>query len=258
MSEAAAQAALADAVHALRSARKVVALSGAGISVASGIPDFRSPGGLWEDFPPEVYATIEGFLSAPDRSWQLFRALGKTLVGKLPNDAHRALAELESSERLAGIITQNIDGLHQAAGSRVVHEVHGSHQALECRHCSWREAFRDELLEDGPVPACPECDVALKPAVVLFGEAIREVAPIEELLAGCDLLIVVGTSAQVYPVAAYPEAVLASGGRVIDINIEPTPLAGRPGVISLEGDAAEVLRDVVDRLAHGNSGPGGP
>ena len=214
------QAALAEAAAALRAASKAVALTGAGISVASGIPDFRSPGGLWTVFSPEEYATIEVFERNPAKAWQLFRALGKVLAGKEPNAAHRALAELEGLGLLAGIITQNIDNLHQQAGSRRIFEIHGDHQHLQCRRCDSVTPVADDLYQATTMPHCEQCGAPLKPNVVLFGEAVRHLEAIHAFVADCDLLLVIGTSAQVYPAAALPTLVRQHGGRIVECNRE--------------------------------------
>jgi NAD-dependent deacetylase len=214
------QAALAETAAVLRAAGKVVALTGAGISVGSGIPDFRSPGGLWTVFSPERYATIEVFRDNPAKAWELFRALGKVLVGKEPNPAHRALAELEALGLLAGIITQNIDNLHQQAGSSRVFEIHGDHQHLQCLHCHSLVPVDPHLYQSTTIPHCAHCATPLKPNVVLFGEAVRDLEAIHTFVADCDLLLVIGTSAQVYPAAGLPSLVRQNGGRLFECNRE--------------------------------------
>ncbi|HEY5997831.1 MAG TPA: NAD-dependent deacylase [bacterium] len=234
--------ALAAAATRLRAARFAVALTGAGISVESGIPDFRSPGGLWSVFRPEEYATIEAFRRDPAKAWRLYRALGETLAGREPNDAHRALAALEEAGLLRLVITQNIDGLHQAAGSRAVIEMHGDHRRLQCPRCGHLEDVRPERFAE-PVPACPACAAPLKPNVVLFGEPVRDLDLIEAAVARCDLLLVVGTSAQVYPAAGIPAAVRARGGVVIEFNREETPLTAGvvPAGLHFRGPAGHTL-----------------
>jgi NAD-dependent deacetylase len=197
-----------------------VALTGAGISTESGIPDFRSPGGLWERFDPMEYATLACFLRDPVKAWHLYRALGETLRGSRPNAAHAALADLERAGRLAGVVTQNIDGLHQAAGSRRVLEIHGSWRNLECVSCGTLTALPVERPGTEAIPRCPACARPLKPAVVLFGETVRHLVEIEDLLAACDVLLVVGTSAEVAPAARFPGAVTARAGRVVEFNLE--------------------------------------
>ncbi len=212
--------AVAEFCHAARP----VALTGAGISVESGIPDFRSPGGLWSVFRPDEFATVEVFLHAPERAWKLYRALGETLIDKRPGAAHRALADLEKAGRLQAVITQNIDGLHTKGGSRNVIEVHGEHQHLHCLRCESRRPFVTTDLADGPVPRCSQCAYPLKPNIVLFGELVRDMEKVELLLNETDLLMVIGTSAQVYPVASFPYAVREKGGRIYEFNTEETGL----------------------------------
>jgi len=200
-------------------ARQAVALTGAGVSTESGIPDFRSPGGLWERFDPMEYATLSCFLEEPEKAWRLYRALGESLAGSRPNPAHLALAELEGAGRLAGIVTQNVDGLHQAAGSKRVLEIHGSWRHLECLGCGTATPLTPERVRGADVPRCRSCSRPLKPGVVLFGEAVRDRAAIGALIASCDLLIVVGTSAEVAPAAGLPDAVRGSGGRIVAFDL---------------------------------------
>ncbi|MDD2467830.1 MAG: NAD-dependent deacylase [Desulfobulbus sp.] len=225
-----------DAVAALvRGARKVVALTGAGISVGSGIPDFRSPGGLWSIYSPEEYATLDVFHRNPTKAWQLFRALGKVLVGKKPNPAHRALAEMETIGLLAGIVTQNIDNLHQQAGSRRVFEIHGDHQHLQCIHCDILQAVEPQQYQAAEIPLCEYCTRPLKPNVVLFGEPVRDLEAIHQFVGDCDLLLVIGTSAQVYPAAALPSLVRERGGCLFEFN--------RDSVLEEEGGGQSSAQD---------------
>jgi NAD-dependent deacetylase len=231
-------------------AHKTVALTGAGISVESGVPDFRSPGGLWSVFEPMEYGTLTCFLHDPDKAWRLYRALGETLVGKTFNPAHTALAQLEGRDLLAGVITQNIDGFHQAAGSRTVLEIHGEHRNLECLKCGELEPFAAEHLDPGPVPRCARCDYPLKPNLVLFEEPVRAMVAIEKLLQDCDLLLVIGTSAQVAPAALLPNSVLRRGGRILEFNVEPTDLTLTglgDGGLFIEGSAGTTLPELARR-----------
>lgn len=242
---------LASVLRSLSESRRTAALTGAGISVDSGIPDFRSSTGLWRAFDPAEYATLAGFLEDPDRSWRFFRALGKLRSGKKPNRAHEALAELEGAGRLVGVVTQNVDGLHQAAGSRLVIELHGNGSRLRCLGCGGIEPFSADLLEPGPVPRCRTCARPLKPDVVLFGEDVRDLDRARALVEGCDLLLVVGTSGEVVPAAWLPEEVLESGGSLIEFNLEPTrlTLAGLgPRGAFVEGPVSRSLPLLVERL----------
>jgi NAD-dependent deacetylase len=215
---------LDEAVDAFLSARHPAAFTGAGISVESGIPDFRSPDGLWTIFSPEEYATIDAFLEDPEKAWKLYRAIGEALNGTKPNPAHCALARLEKSGHLSGLVTQNVDGLHQAAGSENVIEIHGDHQHLQCLECGKLEKVERAHYTSEQVPRCGACGYALKPNVVLFGEGIRHMDEITALLEACDLLLVIGTSAQVYPAAGIPGLVKEKGGLIYEFNLEATDL----------------------------------
>lgn len=210
-----------EAVNLLTSSRNAIALTGAGISVGSGIPDFRSPGGLWSIYSPDEYATLEVFLYNPEKAWKLYRELGRGLIGKKPNAAHMALAEFEQNRILNGVITQNIDNLHQLAGNQYVFEIHGDHQHLHCIDCGYVEPVEERHYQMKDVPRCEECQTPLKPNIVLFGEAVRKLDEIQMVVQHCDLLLVIGTSAQVYPAAGLPSMVKANGGMIFEFNLEP-------------------------------------
>lgn len=233
---------LSDAADALLSAQCPVALTGAGISVGSGIPDFRSPGGLWSVYAPDEYATLEVFYQNPDKAWKLYRALGEVLIGKKANAAHRALADLEHKGLLKGVVTQNVDALHQAAGSKTVFEIHGDHQNLQCLECAHREPVTDEHYRSSETPHCPGCGFPLKPNVVLFGEPVRDYDQIERFVTPCDLLLVIGTSAQVYPAAGIPQSIKQRGGTVFEFNQDPAR-----GVDRFTG-----LSSITDYFFHGD------
>lgn len=215
---------LDEAQQVFKKAKKVVALTGAGISVESGIDDFRSPGGLWSKYPPEEYGTIDVFKKNPQKAWKLFKVLGRGLHGKRPNTAHMVLAELEDIGLLRGVVTQNIDNLHQAAGSKAVVEIHGDHGHLQCIGCGDLSEVDETVLEEDSLPRCRHCDQVLKPNVVLFGEAVRSLDEISFLLHRCDLLMVIGTSAQVYPAASLPIQVKEMGGLIFEFNKDETVL----------------------------------
>ncbi|MBV5317025.1 MAG: NAD-dependent deacylase [Desulfobulbaceae bacterium] len=238
---------LTEAAAILRASAKPAALTGAGISVGSGIPDFRSPDGLWSVFSPEEYATLKVFYRQPAKAWELYRALGKVLLGKKPNPAHRALAEFEQHGWLRGIVTQNIDNLHQQAGSRRVFEIHGDHQHLQCLQCEHLQPIEPAHYQTTGVPRCQHCGFPLKPNVVLFGEAVRDFDAIHNFIADCDLLLVIGTSAQVYPAAALPAMVRNNGGRIFEFNREPAvspedySQTGRPDDFFFQGDVGLTL-----------------
>jgi NAD-dependent deacetylase len=212
---------LAEAVEKFKAASHPVALTGAGISVNSGIADFRSPGGLWSVFSPDDYATLEIFLHNPEKAWQLYREMGKCLVGKRPNKGHRVLAELEQNGLLKGLVTQNVDNLHQVAGNTNVLEIHGDHLHLQCLECGYTVSTTEEHFHMEDIPSCQLCDYPLKPNVVLFGEDVRSMQEIENLIISCDLLLVIGTSANVYPAAGLPNMVKQQGGLIYEFNLEP-------------------------------------
>jgi NAD-dependent deacetylase len=237
----------------IRSAGRVVALTGAGISVPSGIPDFRSPGtGLWEDVDPIEVAHIEVFRRDPERFWHFYGHRFATLRDKEPNGAHLALAELEQRGLLDAVITQNIDGLHIRAGTQELIEVHGSIAHSSCPQDRRRYEVADvrsrfETADDG-VPRC-DCGAALKPDVVLFGELLPEaaMARANALAASCDLMLCVGSSLEVYPVAQLPQLTLAAGGQVALVTKGPTPYDG-DAVVKLDRDVVTELEAVLAAL----------
>lgn len=209
---------LEEALSVYQQASFKVALTGAGISVHSGISDFRSPKGLWSKFAPEEYATLDVFLSHPKKAWDLYRALGKELLGRKPNPAHHALADLEKAGFLQAVITQNVDRLHHAAGNEKVTEIHGDHSQLQCIECDLTFPVIAQHYQE-PIPTCPHCISFLKPNVVLFGEPVRDLGQIEKLLTKCDLLLVIGTSASVYPAASLPLIVQKNRGKLFEFNL---------------------------------------
>lgn len=215
----------AEAVARFQAALNPVALTGAGISVGSGIPDFRSAGGLWTVYSPDEYATFEVFMRNPVKAWQLYRAMGRIILGKKPNPAHNGLAELEDASLLQGIVTQNVDNLHQLAGNDKVLEIHGDHQHLQCIRCGNLIPVTEEHYHSHDVPQCVSCEYPLKPNVVLFGESVRSLGEIHNLISDCDLLMVIGTSAQVYPAAELPLMVKDNGGLLYEFNKETTVLS---------------------------------
>lgn len=228
------------AVEVFRKASFAVALTGAGISVECGIPDFRSADGIWSVFDPVEYGTLDAFLHTPDKAWKMYRALGAAMDGKEPGPAHLTLAELERRELLRGVVTQNIDGLHKLAGSRQIVEVHGEARNLQCLQCGRLTPIAPLHFKPGPAPDCPHCRFPLKPNVVLYGELVRDLDRIEKLLGQCDLLMVIGTSAEVYPVAEFPIQVKRAGGLVLEFNLESTPLTPHADFF-FEGKAGQSL-----------------
>jgi NAD-dependent deacetylase len=228
-------------------ARHAVALTGAGISVPSGIPDFRSPGnGLWERVDPMTVAHIDVFEHDPERFWAFYGERFAALDGKRPNPAHHALAALERAGLLGAVITQNIDMLHRKAGTHELVEVHGSIERCTCVHCGAVVALaraRELLAADARgVPSCERCGAPLKPDVVLFGELLPRAAVerAQELCMAADLLLCIGSSLEVHPVAGLPMLTRSAGGQVAIITRGPTPLDGIAHV-RLDGDVVQEL-----------------
>jgi len=204
--------------------RHGVALTGAGISVDSGIPDFRSPGGLWERFDPMEYATIDAFRGDPRKVWLMLEQFDGILRAAAPNPGHAALAALEGAGVLDGVVTQNVDNLHQEAGSRRVVEFHGNGSRLVCLSCGARR--RAEEVDRETLPPTCSCGAVLKPDVVLFGEMIPEAGlkGAMELVERCQVMLVIGTSATVAPCSLIPMAARRQGALLAEFNLGPTEL----------------------------------
>jgi NAD-dependent protein deacetylase/lipoamidase len=237
----------------VRESRCTVALTGAGVSVPSGIPDFRTPEtGLWENIDPMEVAHIDVFERDPARFWSYYRPRFHALGDKRPNAAHGALAELERRGHLEGVITQNIDRLHRAAGSCNVVEVHGSIETSTCRacHASFFLDEVDELFDVEGVARCAACSGPVKPDVVLFGEMLSEetMRRAEELAARAELMLCVGSSLIVHPVAGLPEVTRACGGSLAIVTKGATPYDG-DAVLKLEGEVDEELSAVLAALS---------
>ncbi len=241
----------AAAANAIRSANRAVAVTGAGISVESGIPDFRSPGGLWSKYPPDEYATIEAFYDNPDKVWDLWYDLADTLRDIQPNPAHYALAELEQMGLLSVVITQNIDALHHAASSTSVIEYHGRADTLCCPACHRRRPMDLGHRSHG-APRC-ECGGYMKPDVVLFGEIIPPTAlhRADALARACSVMIIVGTSATVYPAAGLPHIAKENGAFIIECNTEPTQFTRTITDAFLQGPAGTTLPRLVEKVRNG-------
>jgi NAD-dependent protein deacetylase/lipoamidase len=240
----------------IRDAGSVVALTGAGISVPSGIPDFRSPGtGLWTGVDPMEVAHIDVFRSDPERFWHFYGNRFQTLEGKEPNGAHRALARLEQAGLVSAVITQNIDRLHAKAGSSDLVEVHGSIARSSCQHCGASYPLADvrsrQAADQAGIPRC-DCGRPLKPDVVLFGEylPVAALTRAEHLAAGADLMLCIGSSLEVYPVAQLPQTTLDGGGQIAIITQGTTPYDGRAAA-RCQGDVVDEMEAIIEALGVG-------
>jgi NAD-dependent deacetylase len=221
-----------------------LALTGAGISVESGIPDFRSPRGLWERYDISEYGTISAFHSNPNKVWKMLAEMDTVVRKAQPNPAHKGLARLQELGLLDSIITQNIDNLHQQAGASRVIEYHGNAQTLSCLWCN-RHYRREEAADQIP-PRCA-CGQILKPDVVLFGESIplKGLQESYGLASSCGAVLVIGTSAQVAPANTIPAVAKKAGASIIEINLEPTHLTGYLTDVFIQGKAGEVVPKLV-------------
>ena len=250
------QVALDDAAELFHKAQRVVVLTGAGISTPSGIPDFRSEGtGLWSRDEPLEAASLNTFRTAPEKFFHWFRPLAGQIFYASPNPAHTALAEYEHAGHHEIILTQNIDGLHQKAGSRHVVEMHGSLRTLSCTQCYRKfpaEDFLKPYIEHGIIPQCSNCNGILKPDVILFGEQLPQSAWQEAQRAAhqCDLMLVAGSSLEVLPVAGLPVQALDRGAHLIVINNTPTYIDLRADIV-ITDNVATVLPEIMKRAIHG-------
>ena len=237
----------------LAAAKWPIALTGAGISVDSGIPDFRSPGGLWVRFDPFEYATIDAFHHHPRKVWQMLKELSSLIVGAEPNAGHKALADIEMQGKLKAVITQNVDNLHQAAGSRTVIEYHGNGATLVCLECEFTttaELAEKKVEETGEwPPTCDNCGAILKPDVIFFGESI----PLDAMMKSqyyaekSDVILVCGTSATVAPASGIPIITKNNGGRIIELNITTTQLSPMAD-LTIVGSTSETLPLLAEEL----------
>ncbi len=221
----------------LVNAKYAIALTGAGISTESGIPDFRGEGGIWEKYKPEIYGNIEAFLRNPAKFWELAQKVAPTLFKAKPNPGHYALAELENLDIIKAVITQNIDELHQTAGSVIVYEVHGNINRFSCLGCK-ASYSKDQVLKKmkkgkSETPTCDFCGAPLKPSVVLFGEDLPrfELFQSKALSQKADVMLIAGSSLEVAPICDLPLYVLRDKGKLIIVNDQPTHLDNKADVV---------------------------
>ena len=222
---------LQNATEIMKQAQRIVALTGAGISTESGIPDFRSPGSIWQQQPPVSYQDFISKTEARQLYWQTRRKLYGQVISAQPNAAHLALADLEKKERLLGIVTQNFDGLHHDAGNNAkqIVELHGTSRAAACTRCGQRSSIQElqQRIDAGEIdPLCSDCGGFLKAATILFGQRVpdEELSRARELALACDLFLVVGSSLKVNPAAILPRIALKNDVPLIIINLQPTNL----------------------------------
>lgn len=241
---------ISQAAQLLKNADYAIALTGAGISTPSGIPDFRSStSGLWNTYDAMDVASLETFRQNPQKFFDWSRPLTQKIIEAEPNRAHLALAELEKKHHLMGVITQNIDNLHTRAGSVSVVEIHGHLREATCVQCFQKTpamALVTNFIETGDIPTCRSCGGVLKPDVILFGEQLpyEAVTQAQAMIGACDLIIIIGSSLDVHPVALFPVEALNRGAHLIVINREPTYLDARADVLF-----HDELGDIVPRIA---------
>ena len=229
--------------------KKIVALTGDGISVDSGIPDFRSEGGLWERYDPHEYATIESFMQNPTKFWTMGREIAETILEAEPNSAHKGLTKIEKDGKLIGVITLNIDNLHQAAGSNKVVELHGNYLRAYCIDCNAEyvgDTIHQSVASGEIPPRCEKCNGVLKSEAVLFGEPLPEEA-MQKAIKLCretDLMLVIGSSLTIYPAAYLPQIAKNAGAKIILVNLEGKNRDNVADIV-LKGRATEVIPKIV-------------
>jgi NAD-dependent deacetylase len=237
---------LRQAIDLLHASRNTVALTGAGVSTHSGIPDFRTPSsGLWNNIDPMEVASIQSFRNFPERFYAWVQGVAANALYALPNPAHTALAQLEQFGPLQCVITQNIDALHAKAGSQLIYELHGSLRKATCMQCQASYTARplfELFIETGKVPRCRMCNGVIKPDVILYGENLpwHVLAAAQKSVRNCDLLLVAGTSLEVVPSADLPALAKHTGSKLIIVNYTET-FADDFADVVIHGDVAEIL-----------------
>ena len=229
-------------------AKKVVALTGAGMSVESGIAPFRGKGGIWEKYDPVEYAYIDVLRTDPGKTWILLSEMQKEILKSKPNPGHLSLAELERLGFLSSIITQNVDGLHHEAGNKNVIEFHGNHRQAYCMEC--RKQIKSEEISLETLPPRCDCGGVVRPDVVFFGEAIppEALTKSNQETRSCNVMLVIGTSAEVQPAASLPDIAKSSGATIIEINIEETGFTDYTSDYFIKGKAGEILPKIVNKV----------
>jgi NAD-dependent deacetylase len=235
-------------------AENIVALTGAGMSTESGIPDFRSPDtGLWTKVDPGEVASIQSYVANPEKNVKFLLELGMTIFKAKPNQGHKALTKLQKMGKLEGVMTQNIDGLHQRAGTKNVIELHGTANEAICMKCNEIypiTTFVNQIVQGESQPTCEQCGGLLKPNTIFFGEALESdvLQKADQMIGGCDLLIVLGSSLLVYPVAFYPQRVVATGAKLAIINLQRTNMDTQAEV-AIHEKIGKILPKIVNKVA---------
>ncbi len=240
------------AAERIKNAKHLTAFTGAGISVESGIPPFRGENGLWSKYDP-TFLELNYFYHHPKESWKLIKEIFYDYFGKAkPNDAHFALAKLEEAGILKAIITQNIDNLHQEAGSKVVYEFHGNSQKLLCTKCGTKFSL-SEVNIDEPIPRCPKCGGILKPDFIFFGEGIPEPARSKSFEEAelADVFLIIGSTGEIMPASLIPPEAKRNGATIIEVNVEPSNYTHTVTDIFLKGKATEVMNNLLTEIFKG-------
>ena len=242
-----------EAAKLLFNSKNAIALTGAGVSTESGIPDFRGDHGIWEKYKPEIYGNIKAFLKDPSKFWQMAEKIAPTLFTANPNPGHIALAELENMDIIKAIITQNIDELHQKAGSVIVYEVHGNINRFSCFGCrasyTKKQVLRKLKKEKNYPPRCDICAAPLKPSVVLFGESLPtfEIYQSQALSQKADVMLIAGSSLSVAPVCDLPLYTLREGGKLIIVNDRPTHLDDKAEIV-IHHKTGTILPSILEEI----------
>ncbi len=247
----------------VRNAKQILVFTGAGLSTESGIPDFRSPGGIWERYDPEdfYYQKIVSDERARENYWRMSTEFYDTMKKAVPNNAYKAIREMEEMGKILSVVTQNIDSLHQRAGTdpAKVIEIHGTAFSVSCLSCGKRydrEAIHLRILAGEKAPSCDDCKGVLKPETVSFGQAMPEDKMAEAFRCArhCDLCLVLGSSLVVYPAASIPAEAVAGGARLMIVNRDKTPLDQEADVV-IRGSLGEVLTKLMEQVRRFNSNP---
>jgi NAD-dependent deacetylase len=236
----------------VRSARKGVAFTGAGISTESGIPDFRSPGGIWSQYTPVLYDDFMSRRSERVRGWKMGAAMFRECARARPNEGHKAIAELERRGHIAAVVTQNVDGLHHDAGSANVIELHGTNRIVACQRCSkqWPTGVIVERWERGDeAPECEDCGGPLKTGTVSFGQAMpeEEMRRASAVTVDADLYVAIGSSLVVEPAASFPRIAKRAGAKLVILNNAPTPLDDLADLV-VAGQIGRTMQQLLQRL----------